>query len=103
MFFVFRPRCLSHRDRERGGRLSGILDEFGSEDEEDRGKRRAQLGLREAAGGAQEGGPADDDDDDDTQGEVDIDNMDTSTAYGGGAGLACPWFKLSFGVASCSF
>jgi len=58
------------RDRARGGRLSGILDEFGSEDEEDRGRRRAQLGLREAAGGAGEGGPGDDDDDDDDQGEV---------------------------------
>lgn len=48
------------------------MDEFGSEDEEDRGRRRAQLGLREAAGGTQEGGPEDDDDDDDAQGEVGI-------------------------------
>lgn len=59
----------SCRDRARGGRLSGILDEFGSEDEEDRGRRRAQLGLREAAGGVGDGA-GDDDDDDDDQGEV---------------------------------
>lgn len=54
---------MASRDRERGGRLSGILDEFGSEDEEDRGKRRGQLGLRESAAG--EGEPDDDDDEDD--------------------------------------
>lgn len=59
----------TRRDRARGGRLSGILDEFGSEDEEDRGKRRAQLGLREAAGGDGDGA-GDDDDDEDDQGEV---------------------------------
>ena len=63
--------CL-FRDHDRGGRLSGLLDEFGSEDEEDRGRRRAQLGLREAAGGVGDGGAGegDDDDDDDAQGEV---------------------------------
>ncbi|CAM9800762.1 unnamed protein product, partial [Laminaria digitata] len=37
-------RELAKRDHDRGGRLSGLLDEFGSEDEEDRGRRRAQLG-----------------------------------------------------------
>lgn len=59
------------RDRARGGRLAGILDEFGSEDEEDRGRRRAQLGLREAAGGTGEGEAGEDEDEDDeAQGEV---------------------------------
>lgn len=60
------------RDHARGGRLSGMLDEFGSEDEDDRGRRRAQLGLRDAAGGTGEdrGDGDDDDDDDDGQGEV---------------------------------
>lgn len=66
------PRGYMARDHDRGGRLSGLLDEFGSEDEEDRGRRRAQLGLREAAGGVGEAaaGEGDDDDDDDAQGEV---------------------------------
>lgn len=61
-----------NRDHDRGGRISGMLDEFGSEDEEDRGRRRAQLGLREAAGGVGEGGVGEGDDDDDAEGEVNI-------------------------------
>ncbi|CAM9804902.1 unnamed protein product, partial [Discosporangium mesarthrocarpum] len=48
-------RELDERDMLRAGRISGILDHFGSEDEEDRGKRRAQLGLREAARGEGDG------------------------------------------------
>lgn len=71
---IFRLAPSSHhkRDRARGGRLAGILDEFGSEDEQDRGRRRAQLGLRDAAGGGGDGGDGgdDDDDDEDDQGEV---------------------------------
>ncbi|CAM9343704.1 unnamed protein product [Ascophyllum nodosum] len=67
---------LAERDRARGGRLAGILDEFGSEDEADRGRRRAQLGLREAAGGTGEEEAGDDqDEDDEDQGEMNLEDF----------------------------